>query len=98
MVFAFTIEGRHPSLPANKRYDEGNRLEEVWGTYVNNSSSTGGEIDPECDNIAFANATDEDAATAIRVQTEVASPGKFTITTAADSSGRWWAKVITRGH
>lgn len=95
MAFTSVILGRMPCLPPNKRYDEAARLEEAWGTYTNTSGSTGGEIDPECDNVLFAQAIDESGANAIRVQTDQGSAGKFTITTTADSDGRWRALL---GH
>jgi hypothetical protein len=96
MAFTSAIKGRYPCPPPMKRLDEAYRLERVWGTYVSDGGSTGGEIDPECDNVLFAQAADEDAAAAIRIQTDIASAGVFTITTAANSSGRWEALVAHR--
>ncbi len=97
MVFAYTLDWKHPLLPAHRNYTKGDRLEEVGGTYNNDTGSTGGEIDTEASEVLFANAIDEDVAgNAMRIQPNIASPGLFTLTCLANSSGQWWAKVSHR--
>lgn len=82
--------------PAQQGLGEGGRIEFVWGEYVNTSGSTGGEIDPGCDDVIFANAINTAAAAAVQVQLNTASAGKFTITTPADVDGRWIAYCLHR--
>ena len=94
MAFAFEIKGRAPLNPPMKRHDEAFSLEWVWGEYTNGVADTGGEIDPECDNVLFAIAQEHIVGAAeVQIELDTASAGKFTITTVADADGRWFALV-----
>lgn len=98
MAFASTIEGRAPLNPPNKRENEAAALEWVWGTYTNAGGDTGGEINPECDNVLFVSVSDATGANAVRTQLDVASDGVFTITTTDGDDGRWLALCAHRKH
>lgn len=92
MAFASEILGRILASPSDKRLAEGGKLEEKWGTFTNDSGSTGGEIDLECDNVLYLDIIQETASPAEpRIQLDTATAGKVTITTAADMTGRFKA-------
>jgi len=83
--------------PVQQRLDEAYKMEMIWGDFANDSGSTGGEMDFECDNVLFCDAVDESASAAvIRVQRDTSVAGKCTITTTADHSGRFLALVSHR--
>ncbi len=89
MAFTVLIKGEMKMPPARTDLPEAGPQFKVWGTFVSDSGSTGGQIDPKLDFINYANVFDEDGANAVRVQCNVTGDGNFTIATTADSSGRW---------
>lgn len=92
MAFTSEIVGARLKNPAYKRYAEGGKIEEKWGTFENTLGSSGGVIDCECDEVLFHEVTQDIVnPTTPRCQLNVPSAGKVTITTIANATGRWRA-------
>lgn len=98
MVFSYTIENRFPVLPANKRYDEAMRLEEVVGT-LNWASVTTGDVGLECDNVLFFGVTIATGARMPQVAYDTPSAGSVRLSgVTANDTGRFRALVGHRKH
>lgn len=93
MAFVSEILGARLKNPAYKRYAESGKIEEKWGSFASDLGSTGGVIDLECDEVLFCEiAQDIVNPTTPRCQLNVPSAGQITITTIANSVGRWKAE------
>jgi hypothetical protein len=98
MVFSFSIKGRMPTLPPNKRYEEAFRTEEVWGT-LNWAGVTTGDVDLECDNVLHIAVTIAEGARVPQVSYDTPSAGIVRLAgVTSNDTGRFRALVGHRKH
>ena len=93
MAFSYTIEQSIMMNPSNERKSESGTIVLMWGSFTNSGGGTGGAIVTLGSDCYFFSATDENAAPAVIVTDRTTTAGTVTITTTADHSARWMAKV-----
>ena len=89
MAFTSSIKGRILTPPADKRMEEGGKLEWKWGEWDGTAVTTG-DIDLECDNVLIFIPTEN-----------TASPGAVQVELDTDGSGAqdgWVNLTFTSGH
>jgi hypothetical protein len=89
------IEEKNPHRGGGGRWS--GRIFEIGGTFTNGAGDTGGVIDLTGSFndpiVIYADAVDESAANAVRVQRNTPARGKITLTTAIGDDGSWKARI-----
>jgi len=84
MAWSYTVKSTNGHMGA---------IRKVYGTYANDSGSTGGEVDTGLLNVEMVTITPDSTGELVPgVALNSASQGAFTLTTNADESGVWSAE------